>query len=79
MFLDLVSTITGGILVIVGEGVAIGLIVLWALMASEKKADKQTEGKKVPCPYIDGLNCSEKRPEWYKHGGKMGEHFRKHV
>lgn len=49
MFLDLASTVTGGALVLVGEGIALGLFMLWALMSTGKKADEQMEEYSKKC------------------------------
>jgi len=41
MFLDLASTIAGGVLVLVGEGVLLVVVMVWALMDTGKKTDEQ--------------------------------------
>lgn len=66
MFLDLASTITGGVLVLVGEGIALGLFMLWALMSTGKKADEQMEDKQSElCPLeFDFYNCSGSCVGW---------------
>lgn len=60
MFLDLASTVVGGVLVLVGEGVLLALVMLWALMGAGKKADEQKER----CMYLSDLQCTERCPEW---------------
>lgn len=56
--------ITGGMIVLLVEVIAIFMFMLWALMATGKQSDKRL---RVPCLKIDGLECSEDCPDFSKH------------
>lgn len=56
--------ITGGMVVLLIEVIAIFMFGLWALMATGKQSDKRL---KVPCLYTYGLDCSEDCPDFSKH------------
>jgi len=58
MFLDLASTIVGGVLVLVGEGVLLVVVMIWALMDTGKRADEQGEMRDA-CPLKFDSECSE--------------------
>jgi len=58
MFLDLASTVVGGVLVLVGEGVLLTIVMIWALMGAGKKADEQA-GEHRTCMYLDTLYCKD--------------------
>lgn len=69
--------IAGGAMVLMIEGMATILFMLWAIMSVGKQADKRL---KVPCMYIKGLDCSEECPEWSKHQKEReARHFEQYV
>lgn len=69
--------ITGGMIVLLIEVIAIFMFMLWALMATGKQADKRL---RVPCLYIKGLDCSEDCPDWGKHQvEREDKHFEQYV
>jgi len=53
MFLDLASTIVGGILVLIGEAVVTGLLIVWAITPKKKT-------NKMKCPFIFDGTCDPK-------------------
>ena len=54
MFLDLTSTLVGGVLVLVGEGVLLVVVMVWALMDVMTAAYMSGKDKKYVLPWGNG-------------------------